>query len=301
MMQTDSAIVFDVQRFSVHDGPGIRSVVFFKGCTLACEWCQNPEAIRATPELYYDHERCLENCTLCLPTCPLDAIRDQRTERIDFDHCDACGKCVAECPTGALRTIGRARTVEDLLAELRRDHTFYESSGGGITLSGGEPVLQSHFLRRLLPQVKEAGLHVTLETCGAYPFTLLEPLLEWIDLVYFDMKVVDTERHRILTGKPNHEILENLALLLTREVPLEVRMPIIPGRNDDSRSIAEIAQLLTQLDVKCITLLPYNHLWEAKLSRLGSNRAPLGIEPPTDDFYEGLIHAFGKDGISASV
>ncbi|MCP5059094.1 MAG: glycyl-radical enzyme activating protein [bacterium] len=301
MMRHDSAIVFDVQRFSVHDGPGIRSVVFFKGCALACEWCQNPEAIRATPELYYDHEHCLESCMLCLQSCPLDAIRDQREARVDFDRCDACGKCVAECPSGALRTIGRARTVDDLLAELRRDHDFYESSGGGITLSGGEPVLQAHFLRQLLPRVKEAGLHVTLETCGAYPFALLEPLLEWIDLVYFDMKVVDAERHRELTGKPNHEILENLGILLARGVPLEVRMPVIPGRNDDTRSIAEISQLLARLDVERITLLPYNHLWEAKLSRLGGDRAPLGIQPPTDDFYEELVHAFGKDGISASV
>lgn len=301
MTRHDSAIVFDVQRFSVHDGPGIRSVVFFKGCALACEWCQNPEAIRATPELYYDQERCLEGCKECTRSCPLDAIRDHREGRVDFRRCDACGKCVEACPTGALRTIGLARIVEDLLSELLRDRTFYEPSGGGITLSGGEPVLQAHFLQQLLPRVKEADLHVTLETCGAYPFALLEPLLEWIDLVYFDLKVVDSERHRALTGQPNHEILENLATLLSRGVRVEVRMPVIPGRNDDARSIREAARLLNRLGVEHLSLLPYNHLWEAKLARLGSGQKPLGIQPPKDPYYEELVRAFEEDGISASI
>lgn len=300
-MAGESAIVFDVQRFSVHDGPGIRSVVFFKGCALACAWCQNPEAIRAAPELYYDDGRCLEGCSRCTDVCPQGAIGGQRPDRVDFARCDACGQCADECPSEALRTIGRVRTAEELLEELLRDRPFYETSGGGITLSGGEPVLQAAFLGRLLPLAKREGLHVTLETCGAYPFALLEPLLGSIDLVLFDLKLADAERHRALTGKANHQILENLALLLGRGMNVELRMPVVPGCNDDARSVAEAAELLARLGVEHVTLLPYNHLWEAKLPRLGSGRVPLGIRPPPAGHFEALVGAFAKGGIRASV
>lgn len=296
-----TATIFDVQRFSVHDGPGIRTVVFFKGCALACEWCQNPEAIRAAPELSYDEARCLEQCTRCTSLCPENAIHGCRGDRVDFSRCTACGQCVTECPSEALRLIGRTWTTEDLSEALLRDRPFYESSGGGITLSGGEPVLHSRFLERLLPLVKREGVHVTLETCGAYPFALLEPLLPAIDLILFDFKVADAGRHRALTGRTNEQILANLACLLASDMPIDVRMPVVPGRNDDASNISASAARLAELGVSSLTLLPYNPLWEAKLARLGGGRRPLGIPSPRDGFYADMVDAFARRGISASI
>ncbi len=295
------AIVFDVQRFSIHDGPGIRSVVFFKGCSLACAWCQNPEAKQASPELAYYAEHCLEGCVRCLGVCPEGAIRSERTARVDFARCTACGKCVDVCPGRALRQVGRSWGAPELLELLLRDRAFYEASGGGLTLSGGEPVLHAGFLREFLPRAKAEALHVALETCGAYPFGLLEPLLPWLDLVLFDVKAADPLRHTRFTGQDNLQILENLAELLRRGVSLEVRMAVIPGWNSDPENVAATAHLLRDLGVRTLTLLPYNHLWEAKLPRLGTGRTPLGIRPPEDGFYAELQDRFARYGVAARI
>jgi pyruvate formate lyase activating enzyme len=186
-VRAPAATIFDVQRFSVHDGPGIRTVVFFKGCSLRCRWCQNPEGIRPAPELAYFEDRCLAGCAACLTACEKRALGPSRAGRVAFDRCSACGDCLPPCPSGALRIAGREVGTGELLAEVLRDQTFYRSSGGGLTLSGGEPVLQSEFLQAFLPAAKNAGLHVVLETAGHYPFSLLEPLLPHLDLVLFDL------------------------------------------------------------------------------------------------------------------
>jgi len=191
----ERALVVEVQRFSIHDGPGIRTVVFLKGCGLACEWCQNPESIRAGPEISYAAARCPEGCVLCLSACPEDALRDVREGRVDFARCTACGACVEPCPTGALRVVGREMDVPTLLGAVLRDRPFYEASGGGVTFSGGEPVHQARFLGALLPAAKREGLHLAVETSGHYPFALVEPLLPWLDLLLFDLKVMDPAAH----------------------------------------------------------------------------------------------------------
>jgi pyruvate formate lyase activating enzyme len=293
------AIVYDVQRFSIHDGPGIRTTVFFKGCALACAWCQNPEALRAGPELTYDEARCVEGCARCVDVCPEDALCDRRTGRVDFARCTACGACVEPCPSAALRLVGRPWAAEALLEALLRDRAFHAASGGGVTLSGGEPVLQGGFLRELLPRLKQEGVHVAIETCGAYPFALLEPLLPCIDLVLYDVKVVDPIRHARFTTRDNAQILENLVELVRRGAPLEVRMPVVPGWNTGGRDLEAMAGLLTELGIPALTLLPYNHLWEAKLPRLGTERQPLGIRPPDDAFYHGLQQELARHGIEA--
>jgi pyruvate formate lyase activating enzyme len=295
------AVVFDVQRFSLHDGPGIRTVVFFKGCALACDWCHNPEALHAAPELAYYEEQCLEGCTRCEDVCPEGAILPRRSDRVDFARCTACGKCVEVCPGRALRLVGRHWTAPELLEEVLRDRPFYESSGGGVTLSGGEPVLHAAFLGELLPLLRAEGVHVALETCGAYPFDMLAPLLPCIDLVLFDVKLVDAERHARHTGRENAGILHNLERLLCEEVPVEVRMPVVPGRNDDDANVADTAALLARHGIGSLTLLPYNHLWEAKLPRLGTARAPLGIRPPGDDFYRRIQGEFARHGVAARI
>lgn len=301
MTRPDEAIVFDIQRFSIHDGPGIRTTVFFKGCALACAWCHNPEALHAAPEIIYDAERCLEGCDSCRDVCPMDAIRPERVDRVDFARCTGCGDCVDPCPSAALRLIGRSWNVPDLLAAVLRDRAFYESSGGGVTFSGGEPVLQHLFLRELLPRLRDEGLHVAIETCGAYPFELLEPLLAWIDLVLYDVKVIDPVCHARFTTRDNARILENLAELSRRDVPIELRMPVVPGWNTDSANLQATASLLSELGVPSLTLLPYNHFWEAKLPRLGTDQQPLRIRTPDDDFYSRLREEFESHGIQIRI
>ena len=301
MRITPSATIFDVQRFSIHDGPGIRTVVFFKGCSLACRWCQNPEAKNAAPEIAYYADRCVEGCTRCEAACDRGAIGDTREARVDLDRCNFCGACSDLCPSGALQRVGTAWSADALLAEVSKDRDFYEVSGGGITLSGGEPVLHVGFLQEFLPLTRGQGLHVAIETAGAYPFAVLESLLPLLDLVLFDLKVLDARRHLQLTGRDNRAILENLQQLVARRVPLEVRMPVVPDHNTDARNVAATARRLEELGVASITLLPYNHLWEAKLTHLGCEQRPLGIRPPDDEFYATLRRDFARHGIATRV
>ncbi len=301
MRESCSACVFDIQRFSIHDGPGIRTVVFFKGCTLACVWCQNPEALSAAPEIAYYEERCLDGCDRCLESCTEGALASEKTRRVDFEHCTGCGACSEVCPSEALRLIGRNWEAPDLLWEVCKDRPFFESSGGGITLSGGEPVVRGKFLRGFLPLAKAEGLHVTVETAGAYAFELVPPLLPHVDLWLFDLKLADPERHQLHTGIDNARILENLTRLVQLEAPLEVRMPVIPDRNTDDENVAATSKLLAELGVPSLTLLPYNHLWEAKLPRLSTERCGLEIRPPDDRFYDELRTAFSKQGLEASL
>ncbi|HSJ96752.1 MAG TPA: glycyl-radical enzyme activating protein, partial [Myxococcota bacterium] len=246
-------------------------------------------------------ERCLPGCALCVPICPEQALRVDRAERVVFARCTSCGACLDVCPTAALRQIGRRVGVEALLAELLRDCPFYEASGGGVTFSGGEPVLHSAFLAELLPRLRRERLHVALETSGHYPFTLLEPLLPCVDLVLYDLKVMDPAAHERLTGHGNAQIHANLRRLLASGAAVEVRMPVVPDRNTSEANVAATARLLAELGVRSLTLLPYNHLWEAKLPRLGTARQPLGIRPPDPAFYAALQRAFAEHGLAAQL
>jgi len=196
--------------------------------------------------------------------------------------------------------VGYEVGAAELFEEVEKDASFYAASGGGITLSGGEPVLQANFLGKFLPLVSNAGLHVALETSGAYPFEQLEPLLQWIDLVLFDLKLMDDTDHRHFTGRKNSQVLENLRRLLTGDTRVEVRMPVIPDRNTSEENIRATAEFLTDLDVGELTLLPYNHLWEAKIPRLGIgiDRPPLGIRPPSENFYVKLRTEFTRRGLT---
>ena len=251
MARSDTAVVFDVQRFSIHDGPGIRTVIFFKGCAMDCVWCQNPEAVDAAPELAYYPERCLVGCVACVAACPETALRAAITDRVDWTRCTVCGDCVAVCPADALRVVGREWTADDLLVEVARDHRFYEASGGGITLSGGEPVLHSAFLQEFLPLARLRGLHVALETAGLYPFALLAPLLPLVDLVLFDLKVMDASTHQRLTAQDNDQILSNLRRLCAAGPPLDVRMPVVPDTNTDDANVAATARFLADAAGPC--------------------------------------------------
>lgn len=298
----DQALIFDIQRFSLHDGPGIRTTVFFKGCSLACAWCQNPESLRLAAEMAFYGQSC-QGCLACREACPRGAIVEGDEQRIDYARCDACGACVEACPTGSLRLIGRRWSAPELAEEVCKDADFFADSGGGVTLSGGEPVLQAGFLGGFLPRLRERGVEVNLETAGHYPWERLEGLLPLVDLIYFDLKHMDDAAHQWHTGSSNQRILENFARLAAAGAPLQARMPLIPGVNDDPGNIAATARFLRQQGQDSIHCLPYHPWGEAKLPRIASRLAPLGLarqEPEqlnhtAELFEEHHVHALLYD------
>ncbi len=275
-MSTHEAIVFDVQRFSVHDGPGIRTTVFFKGCPLRCLWCQNPEGLRAEPEVAFYPERC-RAARDCRAACPRDALRPDGG-RVVRDRCDGCGRCADACPYEALRVVGRRVTVDALAAHVLRDAPFYAASHGGVTLSGGEPTAQMAFVGELARRCRDAGVGVALQTCGTFRWEAFAPYASQFELVQLDLKVIDADAHRRLTGGDNAVILENARRLRAAAATVQFRTPIVPGMNDDERDLRALAAFLRAIDAPAVQLLRYHAMGEAKRARVGLDAAPLGID-----------------------
>ncbi len=268
---TPTGLTFNVQRFSTEDGPGIRTTVFLKGCPLRCAWCHNPEGLEPNADLVWYDMRCIA-ARECLSACPKGALElTPAGMRIERAICDGCGACAAACPAGALEVIGRRWSVQELLVEVCKDQVFYETSGGGVTFGGGEPLLQADFLAALLPHCKEAGLHVALDTCGALPWERYERVLPWVDLVLYDLKVMDSARHRAATGVPNERILANARTLAERGVALWIRTPVIPGYTADLDNIRAIGEFIRRHlpTVERWDLLAYTNLGRPKYHRLG--------------------------------
>lgn len=295
-----AGIIFDIQRFSLHNGPGIRTTVFFKGCPLRCAWCQNPEAIDPNPEMAFFAERCQE-CLRCAAACPAKAVRKETKRRIAFEACTACGACATACPNRALQRIGREWRQEALVAELVKDRDFYRDSGGGVTLSGGEPMQQSPFLLALLPLLKAADIQIALQTSGLFAWSQIEPLLPHLDLIFFDLKHMDAVAHRKLTGCDNRTILANFTRLAQRGAPLQARMPVVPGLNDSQINLAATARFLYQRGHRLVHCLPYHNLGEAKLARLGSAQKPLGLSRPSGADLQTMKAVMAEEGIHAVV
>ena len=286
-----------MQRFSIHDGPGLRTTVFFKGCSLDCPWCQNPESIDPHLEMAFYAQRCL-GCGRCREVCTRGAILLGEAGRIDWSKCNTCGECAAECPGAALSLVGREVTGEELARECLADRSFYDVSGGGITLSGGEPVLQSGFLAEFLPLLKESGIHVLLETAGHYSWARLKPLLKMLDEVYYDYKLPGPIEYRNVVGGDQELILENLANLLALQVPTTVRVPVVPGYNTAPDQVSRTGRTLFSLGVRKIQLLKYNHLWEAKIPGLRVVRGTLGrLDAGLD--YEQIMELYDRTGLTA--
>lgn len=299
------AVVFDVQRFCVHDGPGIRTVVFFKGCGLACAWCHNPEAADPHPQLLVHPARCMAGCSACVPVCGPGALRiaDGGTARIqvDFSVCTDCGDCGPTCPTGALELLGREREAAELTEALLADRPFFESSGGGVTLSGGEPLLHPALLAELLPRLRTAGVHVAVETSGQWAWSAVARLIPQLDLVLFDLKLADPEAHARWTGHDNRRILENLHRLVATGVEIELRAPIVPGVNTTPAAVSGLASLVRELGHSRLWLLPYNPLWEAKLRQVRTTKRPLGLVPLEPAARAELVAAYAAAGVEARV
>jgi pyruvate formate lyase activating enzyme len=257
-------------RFSTHDGPGIRTTVFFNGCPLACWWCHNPEGQSLRPSAMYAADRC-RHCGDCISACPERAIEEVDGTLRTANTCRRCGTCVDACQADARRLAGRQVTLAALMSEIERDLVFFEQSGGGVTLSGGEPLAQPRFTRALLTACCERAIHTVLETCGyahAEVFTSIAPLA---GLLLFDLKLVDADKHKLYTGVSNAPILANLARAAASGVPVKVRIPLVPGLNDTPADAAHFARCLTDLRLRDVELLPYHRTGTEKYHRLGWN------------------------------
>jgi pyruvate formate lyase activating enzyme len=267
---TLTATTFNIQRFSTEDGPGIRTTIFFKGCPLHCRWCHNPEGLSPRPELMWYDIRCI-GARACLTACPVGALELMPQGMcVNRQGCTACGACVDACPAGALEVIGRDWTPEELLIEVQRDAAFYDTSGGGVTLSGGEPLAQPDFVLAFCRLCKEAGLHVALDTCGAVSWSYYQPVLPFVDLVLYDLKVWDEDRHRAATGASNAAILDNARRIAAAGLPIWVRTPIIPGYTADGANVAALAEFIA-VDLPTICrwdMLAYTNLGQPKYHRL---------------------------------
>jgi pyruvate formate lyase activating enzyme len=265
-----TGITFNIQQFSTEDGPGIRTTVFLKGCPLHCVWCHNPEGRAAAPDLMWYDVRCI-GAQECLRVCPEHALAlSANGMRIDRERCTLCGECVDACPAAAFELIGKEWAADQLLAELLKDEVFYETSGGGVTFSGGEPLAQVDFLCELLPLCKDAGLHVALDTCGAAATERYRRVVQWVDLVLYDLKIMDAARLKAATGVSNELILNNVRWLSSQGVPLWIRTPVVPGYSDDPDNIRAIGEFIRDelSTVQRWDLLAYTNLGRPKYHRL---------------------------------
>ncbi|NLH72314.1 MAG: glycyl-radical enzyme activating protein [Verrucomicrobia bacterium] len=273
MRSSQTGLVFNIQKYSVNDGPGIRTTVFLKGCPLRCTWCHNPEGISAAQELIWIKTRCT-SCGACRSVCQIaDLVPGQGPIPSGHEKCVLCFKCVSACPSGARQVAGREMTVEEVMDEVRRDQMFYEDSGGGVTFSGGEPFRQHKFLMGLLEAGRNKGLHTAVDTCGFVSKEKLIEALPLVDLFLYDIKMMDDAKHVRYTGVSNSLIIENLRLLDDAGAHIWLRIPIIPEVNDSPTDVEAIVKLAAQLkSVQQINLLPYHSIGAHKSRNLGKRQ-----------------------------
>ena len=293
-------IVTNIQRFSIHDGPGIRTTVFLKGCNLRCFWCHNPETLSRDPELQLFPDRCI-GCGECFERCPQGAHVMTGEGRVFLrERCQACGTCVETCYAQSLLLVGERKTVAEVVDEVLRDLPFYETSGGGVTLSGGEPLLQLDFSYAILERCRQEGLHTAIETAANFAWERVAAILPVTDLVMMDVKLMDAERHRAATGVSNARILENAARL-GREAPaLIVRTPIVPGVNDNPEDVAAIAEFVAGLpNLLYYELLPFHPLASGKYDSLDMDYRARELKSPPKEQMDALTEVAAQFGIKA--
>ena len=275
-------LIFEIKGNSLDDGPGVRTVVFFKGCPLACVWCHNPEGKNPGREVAFDSKACI-GCNTCMDVCMENALSRENPYFVDRKTCTLCFLCVDACPSGALSRVGNEMAVSEIIRTILPDKLFFDNSGGGVTLSGGEPSLFMDYTSELLKQLKDAGIHTLLETCGLFPFEAFkQKLLPYLDAVFFDLKILDKEEHLRYCGVPNERIMSNFKLLPDEadhhRLMLLPRIPLIPGITDREANIRAIADFLKNLGVHRAAILSYNPLWFEKCAKIGAD-SPFQTDP----------------------
>lgn len=300
---THAAVVTNIQGFSIHDGPGIRTVVFFKGCPLSCRWCANPECISKNPQVGFIEHLC-RNCGKCLEVCPKSAIEPgENAYRIHQDRCDSCGRCVDACPHNALVRYGETLSVAEVWDKVRRDKLFYDASGGGVTVSGGEPLLHAGFVRELFELCQQEGINTCVETCGFVNRDALVEVLPVTDLFLFDLKHADPAIHLHYTGQSNTMILKNAAYLVQAGANILFRQPLVAGVNDSPDHIREVAAFLHGMGEKALNLqlMPYHRLGQDKYKALHTRYAMADTKIMSGEAIEAVRKAYVEHGINCSV
>ena len=302
-MEQLKGLIYNLQRFAVHDGPGIRTLVYMKGCPASCLWCSSPQTQNLAPDVLYIEPHC-KRCGRCVEVCPIGAITLSKGEsvKIDRELCTGCGQCVEDCPNQALELAGYEMTVEELFLEVKKDSSFYRRSNGGVTVGGGEPMMQHEFVIEFLKECKQRYINTAIETCGYVKWDYLEKLLKYLDLVYFDIKHMDDVTHKELTGLSNELILEN-AKRASAVRPMIIRIPVVPGYNDSDDNIVATARFATELgdNIKRTELLPYHNFGTQTYRQLGRGYKLKDVEPPSDSHMKRLKEIVESCGVSAQV
>ncbi len=296
--------IFDIKHYSINDGPGIRTTVFFKGCPLRCAWCHNPESISPHPQKMYNKAKCI-GCRLCVDACPEKACTLTPDAGIvtDLTRCTGCGRCAEVCPTMATEMSGRLASTEEILSVVEKDRPFYEESGGGVTFSGGEPTRQADFLLNLLKECGRREIHRAVDSCGLVNTETLLTVAQESDLFLFDLKMMDSSQHRLWTGVENSLILHNLQELAKTGTAIYIRIPLVKGVNDSEENIEKSARFLASLtgEKKEVHLLPFHNIAENKYLRLGVEYDSKRLAEPEKVVLQRIIDQFSAHDITASV
>jgi pyruvate formate lyase activating enzyme len=295
-------IIFDIKKYAIHDGPGIRTTVFFKGCPLACRWCHNPEGITVASQRIYRQERCV-SCGECIQVCPQKVITRTADGIIrDPARCDLCQTCAEHCPSEAVEFVGHKVTVDEVIRQIEKDTAFYDQSGGGVTLSGGEPLMQPDFLMELLEACSDLDLHRTVDTTGYADAELLLQVAQKTDLFLYDLKIMDVTKHRDFTGVSNQLILDNLKMLSENKARIQVRIPIIPGINTNADNIHHTADFVATLPgVEHISVLPFHNSARGKYRRLGMECMSADMQSPSNEHLNRIAGWLQQSGLQVKI